>query len=155
MKKVLLLTLMVCLVTAFTWTISNAEDAPKPLTVQITGKNVNLVKTLCGEEAQELDAALGGLNVLLVKEALDADGKAIEGMAGKMLHYLPVAAASKLMAGEENLGKTVTVKGVLYKDALVVSVKEFAVAADDAAAGDDWDEWDELGVKTLSQQQVI
>ena len=155
MKKMLVITAITLVVAGFTWTISTADDAAKPVSVQVTGMNVNLSKTLCGEEAPELDATYGGLNALIVKEALDADGKAIEGMVGKMLHYLPLATASKLMAGEENAGKGVTVKGLLYKDAMVIGVKEFTVEAAAAAGGDDWDDWDELGVKTMSQQQVI
>lgn len=155
MKKTMTV-MLVCVLLGWAGS-SMAEDAAKTVTVEVTGKNVNLVKTLCGEEAPETDAALGGLNVLLVKEARDAEGNAIEGMAGKMLHYLPVAAASKLIAGEENAGKMVTVKGALYKEALVISVSEFEVKAAEAAAdgGGDFDEWDELGVTTMSQQQVI
>lgn len=148
-----------CMVLALAWTgfLSAQDEAAKTVTVQVTGKNVNLVKAVCGEEAQELDPALGGLNALLVMEALDAEGKPIEGLAGKMLHYLPVATASKLIAGEENAGKVVTAKGVLYKDTMVISVKEFEVKAPEgeAAGGGEWDDWDELGVKTMSQQQVI
>lgn len=154
MKNTILIVVVTLAIAAFTWTVSTAEDAAKPVAVQVTGQNVNLVKTLCGEQAPELDATFGGLNALVVKEAFDADGKAIEGMAGKMLHYLPVAAASKLMAGEENAGKLVTIKGLLYKDAMVIGVNEFTVQAAEAG-GDNWDDWDELGVKTMSQQQVI
>jgi len=80
-------------------------------------------------------------------------------MAGKKLPYLPGAAASQLISGEDNLGKSITVKGKLYKNAAVIAVTEFTVEAAEtdagAAAGDDWDDWDELEVKTMSQQQVI
>ncbi|NLV45775.1 MAG: hypothetical protein GXY07_14900 [Candidatus Hydrogenedentes bacterium] len=159
MKRVTLVALISLVTLALAWSVSVAaqDDAAKGISVQVTGKNVNLVKAVCGDEAQELDPALGAMNALVVTEAVDAEGKAVEGLAGKMLHYLPVASASKLISGEENAGKGVTVKGVLYKDAMVVAVKEFEVkAAEDAAAGgDDWDDWDELEVKTMSQQQVI
>lgn len=158
MKNVISIVFVACLVVAFACSVV-AEDAETPVAVEITGQNVNVAKTLCGEEGQELDETYGGLNALVVKEAVDADGNAIDGMAGKMLHYLPVAAASKLIAGEENLGKTVTVKGKLYKNAAVIAVTEFTVEAAEtdagAEAGDDWDDWDELEVKTMSQQQVI
>lgn len=159
MKKVTLVALIACVVLALGWsaTLSAQEENAKGISVQITGKNVNLVKAVCGDEAQELDPALGAMNALKVKEATDGEGKAVEGLAGKMLHYLPVATASKLIAGEENAGKIVTVKGTLYKDTMVIAVTEFEVKAADKAAegGDDWDDWDELGVKTMSQQQVI
>jgi len=159
MKKIKLAAMISCLVLALAWAGSLAaqDDAAKGVSVQVTGKNVNLVKTVCGAEAPELDPALGGMNALVVMEVLDEAGKPVEGLAGKILHYLPVAAASKLITGEENAGKTVTIKGVLYKDAAAIAVKEFAVKAaeGEAAGGGDFDDWDELGVKTMSQQQVI
>ncbi len=147
---------ILCLAAVLAVTASYAEDAENAVTVQITGANVNLLKTLCGETPPEADAALGAMNALKVKEAVDAEGKAIEGLAGKVLVYLPTASASELIAGEANVGKMVTVKGVLYKNAQVLSVKEFEVkAAEEGAAGGEFDEWDELGVTTMSQQQVI
>lgn len=159
MKKVKLAAIISCVVLALAWAGSLAaqDDAANTVTVQVTGKNVNLVKAVCGEEAQELDPAMGGMNALVAMEVLDEAGKPVEGLSGKMLHYLPVAAASKLIAGEENAGKTVTVKGVLYKNAMTIAVKEFEVKAaeGEAAGGSEWDDWDELGVKTMSQQQVI
>ena len=159
MKKIKLAAMISCLVLALAWAGSLAaqDDAAKGMTVQITGKNVNLVKAVCGAEAQELDPTLGGMNALVAMEVLDEAGKPVEGLAGKMLHYLPVAAASKLIIGEENAGKTVTIKGVLYQNSMAIAVKEFEVKAaeGEAAGGGEWDNWDELGVKTMSQQQVI
>ena len=157
MKKTTVIAVLVCMFTAMAWTNLGAEEAAKTVNVEVTGKNVNLIKALCGDAEQEKDAAFGGMNALMVKEVRDAEGNVVDGMAGKLLHYLPVASASALISGDDNAGKVVTVKGVLYKDALVIAVKEFEVQAADAAAadGDDWDDWDELGVTTMSQQQVI
>ena len=159
MKKIKLAAMISCMVLALAWagSLSAQDAAAKGVTVQVTGKNVNLVKAVCGDEAQELDPVMGGMNVLVVSEVLDEAGTAVDGMAGKMLYYLPVATASKLIAGDENVGKTVTIKGVLFKDAMAISVKEFEVKAaeGEAAGGSEWDDWDELGVKTMSQQQVI
>ena len=159
MKRVTLVALISLVTLALAWSVSVAaqDDAAKGISVQVTGKNVNLVKAVCGDEAQELDPALGAMNALVVTEAVDAEGKAVEGLAGKMLHYLPVASASKLISGEENAGKGVTVKGILYKDAMVIAVKEFEIQTDGDAAttDDDWDDWEEMGVSSPSRQQVI
>lgn len=159
MKNVIPIVLLVFLLAIFTFSVSG-EDAEKPVPVEINGQNVNLAKSLCQEIIQEMDETYGGLNALLVKEALDADGNAIAELAGKMLHYLPVASASKLIAGEENLNKTVTVKGNLYKNAAVIAVTEYTVQATEVDAagadtGDSFDEWDEIEVKTISQKQII
>lgn len=144
---------------ALAWSSSLAAQkaSGEGISVQITGENKNLIKAVCGDEAQELDPALGAMNALVVTEAVDAEGKALEGLAGKMLHYLPVASASKLISGEENAGKGITVKGILYKDAMVIAVKEFEIQTDGDAAttDDDWDDWEEMGVSSPSRQQVI
>ena len=159
MKKWTVLTMIVFAALAFHVAQASAEEAADAVTVQVTGRNVNLVKAICGDQAPEGDATFGALNALKVKEVLDAEGNAIEGFAGKLLHYLPVADASALIAGTDNLDKVVVVKGVLHKNSLVLNVKEFEVQV--AAEGgdgddlDDWDDWDELGVTTMSQQQVI
>lgn len=159
MKKVKPVAVIFCvaLVLASTGFLSAQDEVAKTTAVQITGKNANLVKAVCGDEPQDIDPALGGLNVLIVTEAFDAEGKPLTDLAGKMLHYLPVAAASKLIAGEENAGKVVTVKGILYKESMVVAVAEFeAKAAEgEAAVGSEWDDWGEAPVKSPSQQQVI
>ncbi len=132
-----------------------SASAQEGVQVQVTGKNVNFVKQMCGDKNPELDAKLGSMNVLVVTQVLDADGNAVEGLAGKVLHYLPVVGASKLIVGEDNLDKDISVKGVLYKDALVIGVQEFEVQSSGAADAGDWDDWDELEIKTMSQQQVI
>lgn len=155
MKRVSLIGMVTCLALALIWAapLASQETAPKGISVQITGKNVNLVKTVCGNEARELDPAFGAINALVVKEATDEAGKTVEGLAGKTLHYLPVASASALISGEANADKTVTVKGILYQDVLVIAVKEFEIKA--AATDDDWDSWDEMSVSSPSRQQVI
>lgn len=158
MKRCMIMTLIAIAVIVFGGA-AYAEEAADAVTVEVTGRNVNLVKALCGDAAPEPDATFGSMNVLKVEEVVDAEGNAIDGFAGKMLHYLPVAAASNLISGDDNVGKTVVVKGELYKNALVLGVTEFElVVAEETGDGDgwdDWDDWDELGVTTMSQQQVI
>jgi hypothetical protein len=150
MRKWIITALSVLAVFVIAVSMAQADDDKG--TVQITGKNVNLVKTLCGADAPAADG-----NALVVTEIVDADGKAIEDLKGKIVHYLPVEAAAPLRAGEANLDKVVVVKGVLYKNAQTIAVQEFEVKAEQAADGDSdsFDEWDELGVTTMSQQQVI
>lgn len=129
----------------------SAEAAEKGVSVTVTGECVNLLKAVGGENAPEADGTFGALNALQVKEITDADGNAVEGVAGKLLHFLPTASASSLLGGEA--GKTVTVKGLLFKDALTIQVNEVGGGAD--AGGDFGDDWDEIGITTMSQQAII
>lgn len=155
MKNVMLIGVMV---TACVFSLTAmGQDQAKGIGVEITGKNVNLLKAVCGADTPEADSALGSMNALIVKEAKTSEGKDIEGLAGKLVHYLPVAAAAKLISGEENVDKMITIKGKLYKDATAIAVESFEVkaAAQGSASGENLDEWDELGVTTMSQQQVI
>lgn len=120
-----------------------APAAPKGVAVTVKGINYNLVDTLAkGTKAVE------EVNGLKVSEATGADGKAIEGLKGKTLHYLATEAAAALAKGKDNAGKGVTVKGTLFADANAILVESF-----EAAAGGD--EWDELDVNSLSGQQVL
>jgi len=57
MKNGISIAFVACLVVAFACSVV-AEDAKTPVAVEITGQNVNLAKTLCGEEGQELDETL-------------------------------------------------------------------------------------------------
>ncbi len=153
MKKYGIITLGTLMV--FTLSMTAAYGEAEGVTVTVTGQNVNLVSTLCGDDAPESD-----VNALKVTELLDADGNAIEGYDGKLLHYLPGDAAAGLMTGDTNADKVVTVTGVFYANAQAIAITEFEVEVAAEADGgedgwDDWDDWDELGVTTMSQQQVI
>jgi len=131
--------------------IPTARGNENDIAVEITGKNINLIKTLCGEEAPEVN-----LNALLATEIKDADGNTIEEYEGKILHYLPHT-ATELMTGAVHLDKIVFLKGVLYKNAQVVAVEEYAVqdTTDQSEDWEDWDDWDELGITSPSQKQII
>ncbi len=151
MKKCSFAAAGVLVVFMLSMTVAYGEGDGVP--VEVTGRNVNLVKTLCGDDAPAADT-----NALKIKEVLGADGNAIEGYAGKLLHYLPADAAADLMKGDAHADKVVTVKGVLYANAQAIAVTDFEVevaAESDGDGWDDWDDWDELGVTTMSQQQVI
>ncbi len=155
MKKVRVTVLSALLVFMLSMAAYAAEEAVE---VSVTGQNVNLAKALCGDDAPECE-----VNVLKVTEMLDADGNAIEGYHGKMLHYLPADAAADLMTGDAHADKTVTVKGLFYDSAQAIMITDFEVVVaadaddgdDDDDGWDDWDDWDDLGVTTMSQQQVI
>jgi hypothetical protein len=152
MKKIVF-TACTVLALVLTAGVSLAQDeAPKGVAATITGENICLLKTY-GEGA-EAGEGVADLNALKVTSATDADGKAIEGLEGKVLSYVPTKAAQALLKGEENAGKTVTVKGTLFKDANVLNVASFEATT--AAAEGDFDlNFDELPVQTMSQQQVL
>ena len=156
MKPAALTALLSCGFVLWAGATMAAEEAQEPVPAEVIGENINLVKTLCADEMLETDPVFGGMNVLRVQEARDAEGHEIEGMAGKLLHYLPIAAASNLLSGPENLGRIVTVKGILYREALVIAVTGFQSAEEAADAGseDDWD-FEETPVTSPSQQQII
>jgi hypothetical protein len=126
-----------------------AAEAPASVSVTLTGTNYNLLEALAADTAAEAPAEYAKINALKVTAAADAEGKAIEGMNGKTIHYLPSAAAAALMAGADHKGKTVTVKGKLFAEANAILVESF-----EAAAGGD-DDWSELDLNTLSGQQVL
>lgn len=148
-KSLLALTLAALVAIAAGAPVLAADEAPASVAVTVTGTNYNLLGTLAKDQVAEADSALAGLNALKVTEAKDADGKAIEGLAGKTLHYLPSKSAKDLITGEANQGKTVTVKGKLFTDAGSLLVESF-----EGAAGDD-DDWGDLPVGTMSQQQIL
>jgi hypothetical protein len=148
-KSLLALTLAVLVAVAAGVPVLAADEAPASVAVTVTGTNYNLLGTLAKDQVAEADSAYAGLNALKVTEAKDADGKAIEGMAGKTLHYLASKAAKDLMVGEANQGKTVTVKGKVFTDACALLVESFEVSG-----GED-DEWGDLPVGTMSQQQIL
>ena len=127
---------VILMVVAVVLTAGMAFGDDNAITVTVTGKNVNMAKTLCGE-----DAPVSDRNVLSVTEVKDADGNLIEGYAGKLLHYLPEETSMPLMKGDANLDQDIVVKGVLYKNAQTIQVKEF-----------EWN-WNELGITTPSQAQ--
>ncbi|NLN92947.1 MAG: hypothetical protein GX130_06550 [Candidatus Hydrogenedens sp.] len=129
----------------------NATADDKGVAVTVTGDCVNLLKAVGGDNAPEGDSTFGALNVLQVKEIADADGNAVEGV--KVLHILPTASASELLSADG--GKTVTVKGLLFKECLTLQVNEVTGDAGDADGADDFDDWDEIGITTMSQQAII
>lgn len=132
----------------------NAAAAGKGVAVTVTGECVNLLKTVAGEDA-EADNTYGALNALKVSEITDADGNALEGV--KLLHILPTASAAAVLNADD--GTTVTVKGQLFKDCLTLQVDEVEDDATADAGGDDsfdgFDDWDEIGITTMSQQAII
>ena len=107
-----------------------------------------MLKAVGGDNAPEADGTFGALNVLKVTEITDADGQAVEGVP--VVHLLPTASASSLLSGD---AKPVTVNGVLFKDCLTLQVDE--VVGDAAGDDDGFDDWDEIGITTMSQQAII
>jgi hypothetical protein len=126
----------------------NAFAAGKGVNVTVTGECVNMLKAVGGDNAPEADGTFGALNILKVTEITDADGQAVEDVP--VVHLLPTASASSLLSGD---AKTVTVKGVLFKDCLTLQVDE--VVGDAAGDDDGFDDWDEIGITTMSQQAII
>lgn len=151
MKKAMLLTAAIALALTFAVVGVQAEDAaaeaPKGVAVTVTGSNYCLLCGLAADKAEDAPEATKHLNGLLVTEVLDADGTAIEGVAGKTLHYVPTKSAEALLVGEENADAVVTVKGTYFADANAIVVDSF-----EASAGD---EWDDLPIGGLSGQQVL
>jgi len=145
-------TLAVAVVFAFSAVQVLAQDAPKAVPVTVTGVNYGLLATLAKDEVEGADETCAALNALKVKEAKDADGNVIEELKGKTLHYLPNKAGSALLMGKDNRGKTVTVEGKLFADAAVLAVDSFEAAA---GGDDEFGDFDELPIQSMSNQQIL
>jgi len=122
--------------------------------VRITGENVALLEAVGGGEADE---NFGKLYALKVEKAEDDAGNCLDdALKGRILCYAPTKSAAALLSGE--LKGKVTVSGKLVGGSVLVVESAAAAEAktdEDKDAGDSGDEWEEIGVKTLSQQQVI
>lgn len=151
MRKTILVAMAFALTTMTMLPAAKAADEAAPAGIQVTlvGTNYNLLGALAADQAAEAKPEYAAINALKVSEATDAEGNAHEALKGKTIHYLPSKAAEALMAGADNAGKTVTVKGTLFADANAILVESF-----EAAEGGG-DEWDELDVNSLSGQQVL
>lgn len=126
-----------------------ADEAAAGVKVTIKGTNYNVASTLAKDATADAKPELAAVNALKVAEATGEDGKAIDALKGKTVHYIASKAGEALQTGADNAGKSVTVKGTLFVDANAVLVESF-----EAAAGGG-DEWDELDVNSLSGQQVL
>ncbi len=122
--------------------------APAAMEATVIGTNYCVV---CASGVAEADMAEGmdpHMFALKISSATDAEGNTIEGMAGKTLYYLPTKAAADLKKGGDMADAEVEVTGMVYPDMMVVKVAE-------AAPYDSWDDWDDIGVGSMSGQPVI
>lgn len=151
MKKYVWTAIAAALALAMTLPVANAADEAAAAGIQVTlkGVNYNLLGELAADKAADAKPEYATINALKVTEATDAEGNAHEALKGKTIHYLPSKSAEALMAGADNAGKNVTVKGTLFVDANAILVESF-----EAGEGGG-DEWDELDVNSLSGQQVL
>mgnify|MGYP005843982031 CR=1 FL=1 len=123
--------------------------------VKITGENVELLAAAGGGEADE---KFGKLYALKVEKAEDDAGNCLDdALKGRLLCYVPTKVAAALLSGEMK-GKVAVTGRLIGGSVLAVESAEAAEAAqkeENADGSNDADEWEEIGVKTLSQQQVI
>lgn len=149
MKKCAVVSMMAVLVAALAaLPVLAADEKPAGEAVTVTGTNYGV---LAAYGAGADGGALGGLNALKVTESSDAS------LVGKTLHYVPTKIAQDLQDGEGHRSKTVKVSGKVFKDACALLVDSYEVVEGAAAAagGDDFDDWDDLPVGTMSQQQIL
>ncbi|HPO30408.1 MAG TPA: hypothetical protein PKX28_04140 [Candidatus Hydrogenedentes bacterium] len=135
--------------------VALAEDAAQSCdakVVKVTGENVELLAAAGGGEGDE---KFGKLYALKVESVSDEAGNCLgDAWNGRILCYVPTKAAAALLSGE--LKGKVTVTGKLVGGSvLVVESASAAEAPKDGGNAAGGDEWEEIGVKTLSQQQVI
>ncbi|HHT9118075.1 MAG TPA: hypothetical protein ACFYD1_05550 [Candidatus Hypogeohydataceae bacterium YC38] len=94
--------------------------------VTVYGTNYCLgcaLKKTAGAKAQ--CSVYGHVHSLKIDKAVGADGKVIESLTGKTLHYLQNDQASPLIKGEQFHGAPVEVKGTVFEDSLTVDVDSF------------------------------
>ncbi|MBI4951527.1 MAG: hypothetical protein HY908_05805 [Myxococcales bacterium] len=93
--------------------------------VTVIGQNVCLGCSLKKEQGARAQCSVyGHRHALRVESIMNADGKAIAGLAGQWLHYLDDDTGASLVKGDENHGKRVEVKGHLYAPERVLDVVE-------------------------------
>jgi hypothetical protein len=106
-------------------TVGFAQDDPAPVQLTLDGINYCLLCELSQADVAEANTAYASLNALKVSVAVDSDGKFLEEIEGKTLHYLPTKTAEALLVGEEFRGASVTVTAEYYKDAAAIKVVSF------------------------------
>jgi hypothetical protein len=94
--------------------------------VTIYGTNYCLgcaLKKTAGAKAQ--CSVYGHVHSLKIDKAVGVDGKVVESLTGKTLHYLQNDQASPLIKGEKFHGAPVEVKGKVFEDSLTIDVNSF------------------------------
>jgi hypothetical protein len=81
---------------------------------------------------------------LKVKEAKDADGNVIEGLAGKTLHYISGDAVKKLRTDSAMFGKQVELKGTVFMAECAIDVEEATLVADAGGEKDEFADFDDF-----------
>ncbi len=141
MKSLLPLAAVMVVLCAALVPVASAEDNKVAATV--TGKNYCLHCSLV--MADKPDAECGPEScsyALKVTEAKDADGKAIEALAGATLHYISGDAAQTLRSDSANFGKNVELKGTVFIAERAIDVAESTIVAD--AGGDEFSDFDDF-----------
>ncbi len=117
---------LLLLAAAITATTASAGSGPQEVTV--SGQNICLgctLKSTAGAGAQ--CSIYGHRHSLKVESAKGADGKPIADLVGLTLHYLENDKSAALVKGEETHGKTIEIKGKLYRHEATLEVTEFSV----------------------------
>lgn len=121
--------------------------------VKLTGENVELLAAAGGGEADE---KFGKLYALKVEKAEDDNGNCLDdALRGRLLCYVPTKVAAVLLSGELKGKVAVTGRLIGGTVLMVESAAADTAEKEENTETSDIDEWEEIGVKTLSQQQVI
>jgi len=109
----------------------------------ITGENYCLHCSLVMADTPDAECGPETCSYALkVTEAKDAEGNAIEGLAGITLHYIGGEATKTLKTDSANFGKQVEIKGTVFIAERAVDVAEATVVAD--AGGDEFSDFDDF-----------
>jgi len=134
MKSILSISAVMVMLFALCVPVALADDNKVAATV--TGQNYCLHCSLVMADKPEAECGPDTCSYALkVKVAKDADGKAIEALAGATLHYISGDAVKTLKTDAGHFGKQVEVKGTVFVAERAINVAEATIVAD--AGGDD------------------
>lgn len=93
--------------------------------ITVTGKNYCLVCTLTNDTSSLANSTYANLNALHISQARDQEGRILQALAGKTLHYLPNKAGAPLLAGDKFRDQEISVTGLFFEAERALAVESF------------------------------
>jgi hypothetical protein len=126
--------------------IALADD--NKVAATITGENYCLHCSLVMVDTPDAECGPDTCSYALkVTEAKDAEGNAIDGLAGITLHYIGGDATKTLKTDAAHHGKQVEIKGTVFVAERAVDVSEATIVAD-AGGSDEFSDFDDFDFST-------
>lgn len=112
---------------------SESEGVNKGMKVTVSGTNYCVACTLGKIGAVSQCSAVGHIHALRVKEVKTEDGKVLDGLKGKTLHYLYNERGKEYAQGHH--GEEVTFHGTLYEPQRILDLGKASAEGSDEKKG--------------------